>query len=121
VKLEGAPTYNGQPLTKRAKRQVGFVLQARPARRRCVRPDREAREARGKQGRQGWGCREAPGVGSSVRGHCRHGFPAHLSFVDLGWRGRAPPGSRDTRRTPRRTLPPRIPDASAGVPASRLG
>lgn len=32
VKLEGAPTFNGMPLSKRAKRQVGFVLQARPAR-----------------------------------------------------------------------------------------
>ena len=32
VKLEGAPTFNGKPLSKRAKRQVGFVLQARPAR-----------------------------------------------------------------------------------------
>ncbi|KAK9826122.1 hypothetical protein WJX81_005488 [Elliptochloris bilobata] len=27
VKLEGAPTFNGKPLSKRAKRQVGFVLQ----------------------------------------------------------------------------------------------
>ena len=32
MKLEGAPTFNGKPLSKRAKRQVGFVLQARPAR-----------------------------------------------------------------------------------------
>ena len=32
VKLEGAPAFNGKPLSKRAKRQVGFVLQARPAR-----------------------------------------------------------------------------------------
>ena len=28
--MEGAPTFNGQKLTKRAKRLVGFVLQARP-------------------------------------------------------------------------------------------
>ena len=32
MKLEGAPAFNGKPLSKRAKRQVGFVLQARTAR-----------------------------------------------------------------------------------------
>jgi hypothetical protein len=104
VKLEGAPTYNGQPLTKRAKRQVGFVLQVRPA--------AGATRAGPLPGQQGWGCHGAPGAGGSVRAPRRHRAPG-LSFVDLGWRGRGSPGSRDARRTPRPTLPPRVPEASA--------